>query len=95
VRESFNITSLVREGLDKLVPYDAHLYPEVIKLLIMQSQLKKLMKLSKKQNWLEEELRRPLSVFFGEATVVIFQTPMGIIGRLPSGKTGSLMTAIC
>lgn len=32
MREPFNLSQLVRDGLDKLVPYDAHLYPDVIKL---------------------------------------------------------------
>ncbi len=32
MRAPFAVTSLIREGLDKLIPYDAHLYPGVIKL---------------------------------------------------------------
>lgn len=32
MREPFNLKNLVRAGLDKLVPYEAHLYPGVIKL---------------------------------------------------------------
>jgi len=32
VREPFNMQNLVRSGLDRLVPYDAQLYPGVIKL---------------------------------------------------------------
>lgn len=32
MQEPFKLTELVRTGLDKLVPYDAHLYPEAIKL---------------------------------------------------------------
>lgn len=32
MREPFDLTSLIRQDLDKLVPYDAHLYPDVVKL---------------------------------------------------------------
>lgn len=32
MQEPFKLTELVRTGLDKLIPYDAHLYPEAIKL---------------------------------------------------------------
>ena len=32
MREPFSLKNLVRAGLDKLVPYEAHLYPDVIKL---------------------------------------------------------------
>ena len=32
MQEPFKLTNLLREGLDKLVPYDAHLYPDAIKL---------------------------------------------------------------
>nr|WP_041274617.1 histidinol-phosphate transaminase [Desulforamulus reducens] len=32
MRDSFNVTKLIRPDLEKLIPYDAHLYPEAIKL---------------------------------------------------------------
>jgi len=32
LREPFNITNMVRAGLDKLIPYDAHSYPGIIKM---------------------------------------------------------------
>lgn len=32
MRETFNVANLVRPDLEKLIPYDAHLYPDVIKL---------------------------------------------------------------
>ncbi|MEG6520958.1 histidinol-phosphate transaminase [Desulfotomaculum sp. 1211_IL3151] len=32
MRETFNVANLIRPDLEKLIPYDAHLYPDVIKL---------------------------------------------------------------
>ncbi|GAB6157977.1 histidinol-phosphate transaminase [Desulfotomaculum varum] len=32
MREPFNLANLVRDGLDRLIPYDAQVYPDVVKL---------------------------------------------------------------